>query len=505
MRAPGQPIDEAYLGAVLFATVLDNRWIPLDHREKQKDGTGLTQKQAQFLVQPQREVFYGGAAGGGKSDALLMAGLQYVDVPGYAGVIFRRTYKDLAKPNAIMDRAYQWLHSSGARWTNETKTWSFPNVAGPPAKLTFSHMEHDKDKYEHQSAEYQFIGWDELTQFLEGMYTWMFSRLRRVKGFDVPLRVRSASNPGGIGHAWVKSRFIVYGWENGRVFIKALLRDNPNIDQDEYVASLGITDPITRARYLEGDWDVVEGGKFSREWFEIVLAAPPDLLNLRYWDLAGTSPGEGEDPDYTAGAKVGKRNDGIFYISDMRHAQISPHQVERLVLQTAMLDGPEVEVVMEQEPGQSGKAQIDHYRRNILQGFRYRGWKTTGNKELRINVLSGDAQAGKVKLVKGRWNSGFLDEAEAYLGTLRSGHDDQLDAAAGGIEQLNRRVYRRPTADSELFVPQTSEELQVARFWDGQDLSGKRSGYRKKLDEFGKRINHLTQATHRRTRGTANW
>lgn len=498
LPAEGQLYDEHYFGAVLASTVLENKWIPWNHRERQKDGRGLTDKQVFFLVTPHREAFYGGAAGGGKSDALLMAALQYVDVPGYAAVIFRRTYKDLSRPGALLDRAYAWLSNTSARWRQEDKSWTFPNPAGAPAKLVFAHMEHENDKYEHQSAEYQFIGWDELTQFPETQYVYLHSRLRRLAGFQVPLRVRAASNPGGIGHVWVKHRF-VKGPDGkevihpSRVFVPASLYDNPNLDIEEYLESLGEMDPITKRRLLEGDWDVVEGGKFNREWFEIVSALPAELLQFRYWDLAGTTPQEGTDPDYTAGVKLGKTRSGVFYVSDVRHIRGSPHTVEKLVKQTAMLDGPEVEVFIEQEPGQSGKAQIDHYRRNVIPGFRFRGDKATGNKELRINILSGQAQAENVKLLAGRWNGAYLDEAEGYQGTYRSGHDDQLDATAGGMQQLNLRVFGKRVA--MIPPPDTTEGFQNRAFSER---------IQKRLAEVGKSINRggMRQTVRR---GTMNW
>ncbi len=88
-----------------------------------------TARQAAFLLLPDQEVFFGGAAGGGKSDALLMAALQYVDAPKYAAILFRRTYADLSLPGALMDRAHEWLDGTDAVWNEQTKTWRFPSGA----------------------------------------------------------------------------------------------------------------------------------------------------------------------------------------------------------------------------------------------------------------------------------------------------------------------------------------------------------------------------------------
>lgn len=383
-----------------------------------------------------RETLFGGSAGGGKSDALLMAALQYVEVPKYAAILFRRTFADLALPGALMDRAQEWLVGTEARWNERDKTWTFPSGAS----VSFGYLEHENHKFRYQSAEFQFIGFDELTQFSESQYRYLFSRLRRLEGSKVPLRMRSASNPGGVGHEWVKQRFIV---EKPHLFVPATLDDNPHLDRDEYIRSLQELDPVTRRQLLDGDWSARQAGsKFRREWFEIVDAAPAEARRARYWDLAATEPKPGKDPDWTAGALLAEK-EGVFYIIDIRRTRQTPRHVEALIKQTAELDGRAVDVYMEQEPGSSGVNTIDHYRRRILLGFTFRGNKTTGSKEIRANPLSAAAEAGNVKLVRGPWINDFLDEAEAFPG---GSHDDQVDAASGAFEMLVRRRGVGPTS-----------------------------------------------------------
>jgi hypothetical protein len=208
--------------------------------------------QEAFLATTELEALYGGSAGGGKSDALLIAALQYVDEPGYSAILFRRTYTDLALPGAIMDRSKQWLAGTDAAWKDTDKTWRFPSGA----TLAFGYLQTASDKYRYQSAEFQFVGFDELTQFPEQDYLYLFSRLRRLQGATVPLRMRGASNPGGIGHKWVLDRFNPIGPSpsDARVFIPAKLSDNPHIDQDSYRKSLAELDPQTRAQLEHGDW-----------------------------------------------------------------------------------------------------------------------------------------------------------------------------------------------------------------------------------------------------------
>lgn len=241
--------------------------------------------QAAFLMVPTLEAFYGGAAGGGKSDALLAAALQYVDVPGYAALILRKTFRQLDQPDAIMARSKEWLtphRGAGVRWNDDAKRWTFPSGA----TLTFGYLEHHDDVYNYQGAAYQFVGWDELTQFDPWPYEYLFSRSRRghdLKELGIPIRHRSASNPGGIGHAWVKERFInPETRETGAVFIPAKVDDNPGLDVDEYRLSLANLDETLQQQLLDGDWGVFEGAAFVLTDVHLVDRFPLDESNLRY-------------------------------------------------------------------------------------------------------------------------------------------------------------------------------------------------------------------------------
>jgi hypothetical protein len=221
-----------------------------------------TAKQRAFLLYGGLEAFFGGAGGGGKSDALLMAALQWVDLPGYSAILFRRTYADLALPGALMDRSKDWLLGTGATWNEQRKMWAFPSGA----KLAFGYLENLGDERRYKSAEFQYIAFDELTEFPEKAYRFLFSRLRRLGDSPVPLRMRSASNPGGPGHAWVKRRFVDRATRDGRIFFPATMDDNPHLDRAGYRQSLREVDPVERERIEKGNWDIVEEGRFRAAW-----------------------------------------------------------------------------------------------------------------------------------------------------------------------------------------------------------------------------------------------
>jgi predicted phage terminase large subunit-like protein len=384
-------------------------------------------------------MLYGGAAGGGKSDFLLMAALQYIDQPGYSAVIFRRTFPQLAAPeDGLLARALEWLgplpefdgietiHGLPVRWKRRGG-----------GTLSFSHLQYERDKYNHQGPSYQFIGWDELTQFLESQYRYLLSRLRRLEGSSIPLRVRAASNPGGEGHDWVKARFVTLtDPSERRLFLPAKLSDNPHLDAADYTQTLSEMHPYERDQLLRGDWDArPPGSRFKREWFPIIETRPASMHKMiRRWDLAATEAKPGRDPDWTVGCLMG-RQDGAFYICDVQRFRTTPAGVDARLLQTAQLDGRHVGIRIEQEPGSSGKIAARHFTK-LLAGFDVRSEPVTGDKVVRSNPLASQAEAGNVRLVRGNWGEEFLRELEMFP---NGSHDDQVDAASGALENLTSR------------------------------------------------------------------
>lgn len=406
-----------------------------------------TPKQAAFLLLNSKEAFYGGAAGGGKSDALLMGGLQYVDVKGYAGIIFRKTYADLTKPGALIDRAKDWLFRfEDVRWNDKDKKFEFYERYGPHKEvisiLQFGYLENINDKYNYQGGEYQYIAFDELTHIDQSSYIYMFSRLRRLKGAVVPLRVRGASNPPDDDSGlWVKTRFIDEGPSKGRIFIPAGLDDNPHLDKEEYEASLNELDPVTRARLRDGNWEIVrKGNMFKRNWFQPVDTLPMNRKRIRFWDMAATDEekakkkNKSREPDYTVGFLMSKWQN-TYYIEDIIRVRMSPAKTDELQRATAVADGYGTIIREEREPGSSGISVIDTKKRNLMSGFDYDENYTTGTKTDRANPLSASAERGQIKYLVGCRNiNTFFDEAESFPGGI---HDDMVDAASAAFNILD--------------------------------------------------------------------
>lgn len=254
------------LKAIFRRTVLENPFIPIirprpaTQTEREKDGRPSRQ-QTRFLAFDGLEGFYGGAAGGGKSDALLMAALQYVEVPGYSALLLRRTLPMLKQDDGLIPRSQAWLVGTGATYHQTDHRWTFPSGA----KLTFGYLDQEKHLDNYQGGAWHYVGADEAGQFPESRITYLHSRLRKPEDSKIPIRMRLASNPGGPGHEWLKKRFVT-GARTG-FFVPAKLAHNPGLDAKQYIRGLIKLDPIRRAQLLAGDWEAYEGGRFREKWF----------------------------------------------------------------------------------------------------------------------------------------------------------------------------------------------------------------------------------------------
>jgi phage terminase large subunit len=240
--------------------------------------------QTAFLASPAFEALFGGAAGPGKTECLIMEALRQIANPRYNAILFRRTFPELEGADGLIARSHNWYPAFGGKYNDNKHRWEFP--AG--ARIYFGHLQRDDDVNLYQSWQLQYIGFDELTHFTERQYLYLFSRCRADVGSGLRCYVRAATNPGGVGHTWVKRRFITSDVRNkvryfarlddkdtavdrfhpdarSRVFIPATHKDNPLISP-EYVANLRQMDAVERARLEAGDWDAAYTDGIYANW-----------------------------------------------------------------------------------------------------------------------------------------------------------------------------------------------------------------------------------------------
>ena len=249
-------------------------------------------RQRAFMERGEYEGFYGGAAGGGKSDVLVIEPLRQVMVPHYKGIIFRKTYTQLGE---LLDKADSYYPRivPGAKYNSQQHVWKFPSGA----RIYFAGMQYTKDRTKWQGWQFDFIGFDELTHFQFDEYSYMWSR-NRPSGPGTRVYIRATGNPGGVGHGWVKDRFVtvappmtpvkkkllipqgdgstkeVY---RHRIFVPAKLTDNQALmdNSPEYMLNLAMLPQKEREALLDGNWDSFSGQVFM-EWRN-----NPDMYQIR--------------------------------------------------------------------------------------------------------------------------------------------------------------------------------------------------------------------------------
>ena len=276
----------------------------------------------QFIMEScnEYEGFYGGAAGGGKTDYLVMEALHQVQIPNYRGIIFRKTYPELSE---VEDKQYHYYKTAfpKARYNQQRHVWTFPSGA----KIYNGSMQHTKDRTKYQGRQFDFIGFDELTHFTFDEYSYMYSR-NRASGPGTKVYMRSTGNPGGIGHGWVKQYFVtaarpgytvtnrmpiifpdgsVKVYTRDRIFIPSSVFDNERLLQNspEYLASLYMLPEQERKALMDGNWDIFSGQVFmefrnnpdgyrNRKWTHVIEPFEiPESWNIyRGFDFGYSKP-----------------------------------------------------------------------------------------------------------------------------------------------------------------------------------------------------------------------
>ena len=259
--------------------------------------------QTEFLAAGEREVLYGGSAGGGKSFAMLADPLRYMGHPAFSGLLLRHTTEELRELIFKSQELYPKVWK-GIKWSERKMQW----VAPSGARLWMSYLDRDNDVMRYQGLAFSWIGFDELTQW-SSPFAWNYMRSRlRSTASDLPIFMRATTNPGGIGHQWVKKMFIdpapfgeafdatdietgeVLKYPSGhtkagkslfkRRFIPARLSDNPYLSESgDYEAMLLSLPEHQRKQLLEGDWDIKEGAAFSEFDRKIHVVKPFAIPN----------------------------------------------------------------------------------------------------------------------------------------------------------------------------------------------------------------------------------
>ena len=259
-------------------------------------------RQADFLARFEDGALYGGAAGGGKSEALVAEALRQAHIPHYRALILRKTYPELSE---LIDKSQRYYRGAfpGAQWSEARHMWRFPSGA----KIYFGAMQHTNDRFKYQGRAYDYIAFDELTHFTQDEYLYLLSR-NRASGPGTRVYLRASANPGGIGHGWVKARFLTPAppmqtiWEDvqvrtpdgavhtarrSRIFVPSTVFDNQILLQNDpaYAARLAALPDADRRALLYGDWDAFAGQVFS-EW----RADPAHYADRRYTHVVDPFP-----------------------------------------------------------------------------------------------------------------------------------------------------------------------------------------------------------------------
>lgn len=441
-------------------------------------------KQEKFLACSADICIYGGAAGGGKSYALLLEPLRHIGNKQFAAVTFRRTNPQILSPGGLWSESFNIYRLLGATPKLSPKPmWVFPSGA----TITFSHLEMESTKHDWQGSQIPLIMFDELTHFSESVFFYMLSRNRSMCG--VKPYIRATCNPDA--DSWVanfiswwidqdsgypieercgKIRWFIRRdekvywadrkqdlWEQFNLttdeekaeprsvsFINSTLQDNKLLMQRDpsYLATLKALPTVERERLLYGNWKIKQaaGLYFKRTQVRNMLpCAPADVTSyVRAWDLAASPETEKGDPAYTAGVLMGKRADGSFVIIDVINKRLSASDVRALIKLTAEVDNAKygnVRVRLPQDPGQAGKDQAQSFVR-LLSGFSVRTEPVSGSKESRAEPVAAQWQAGNFDVVVGDWNESYFSQMESFPA---SKFKDMVDATSDAFSELERR------------------------------------------------------------------
>lgn len=451
--------------------------------------------QEAFLSTEADVAFYGGAAGGGKTYALILEPLRHFMNSQFGAVIFRRLSTQITGEGGLWDTALGVYPAMGAKpFLNPRYGFRFKSGM----KLTFAHLQFEIDTQAWQGSQIPMIGFDELTHFTKHQFFYMLSRNRSTCG--VRPYIRATCNPdvdswvaefiewwidpetgypipkraGVVRYFTQLAGQVIWGATREEVleqvnftaeqigdddprdlvksftFIPSKLEDNTILMKLDpgYKGSLLALPTVERERLLGGNWKIrkKKGDTFPADKVIIIPAVPTGIkINwVRRWDLAGTKPSESNpDPDATASIVMGLTSDRRVIIVDGQNFKEDPDFVEKKVISTAAVDrkryGVRCRTILGEDPGQAGKAQALAYIKK-LSGYRVEAIRETGDKETRATLLSAQWHAGNVDVVDGPWVKKYLAEMEMFPFKGSGIHDDYVDASSGAYVALTEKM-----------------------------------------------------------------
>lgn len=426
--------------------------------------------QEMFLETSADIAIYGGAAGGGKSFALLLEPIRHTKNKDFGGVIFRSQSLQIMSEGGLFDTSMKIYGVLGAHpRSHPSVEWTFPSGS----TISMNHISRDLDVLNWQGSQIPYIGFDELTHFSRNQFFYMLSRNRSTCG--VRPYVRATCNPDA--DSWV-AEFISWWidqdtgfaipersgivrwfvklderieWGSTRqelqhkfagsypksfTFVPSKLSDNKILMRADpgYLANLSSMNRVDRERLLYGNWKVKpqKGSYFPSSNVSIISAVPTDVKSwIRRWDLAASEPSEARpSPDSTASVLMGKRENGRIVIANGINVKSSAHIVRAMLKNVASQDKElykRVTTIVPQDPGQAGKEQASSLVAHLA-GYKVKIVRETGPKATRAEPFAAQWQAGNVDIVAGDWNHNFIREMESFPS---SDHDDYVDASSG--------------------------------------------------------------------------
>ncbi len=431
--------------------------------------------QEAFLACPADIAIYGGAAFSGKTYCGLLSMAAGVNVPGYYGVVFRRTVPELTGGGSIWEES-QGLYRSlgGVPRSSPTLDWRFPSGA----LIEFRHLFREDDVHQHQGKQYTQVFFDELTHFEEPQFWYIVGRARSTCGIRPYVRATCNPDPDSfvrrligwwIGDngfpIWERSGVIRWfvraedgelDWGDSRAemlerhpgkhpmsltFIPARIDDNQiGLSKDpDYRSKLDSLPTTQRKRLRDGNWDArnSEGTLFKRQWFRVVEQHDTTVTKrVRAWDRAASEVSESNpDPDWTEGVlwHLTERNELV--IADVASMRGTPGQVWDFMRATAEADPPGTTIALFQDPGSAGKSD-DYTARRELLGYHIKTHPARSDKVSMAELWSPLVERGGVLVLRARWNERFFRQLEAFPSKSK---DDIVDAASLGIIELGYR------------------------------------------------------------------